>query len=97
LPPRLLGDAIAQRSAADAKGRALLTLDLAECFAIDGEPEQAARLGAHALNMVRGDMVQPVLVRTQMIGNALRPWKDATAVRDLGACLAEVTAPGIGG
>jgi hypothetical protein len=63
----MLGDALACRSAADAKGRALLTLDLAECFAADGEPEHAARLGADALDIVRGSVVRPVLVRTQAV------------------------------
>ena len=63
----MLGDALAHRSTADAKGRALLTLDLAECFAADGEPEHAARLGADALDIVRGSVVRPVLVRTQAV------------------------------
>lgn len=93
----LLGHALEQRSPADVKGRALLTLDLAECLAIEGEPEQAARLGADALDMVDGDLVRPVLARTQVVGKALRPWKDSVAVRDLDVRLAEIGAAGIGG
>jgi hypothetical protein len=88
----MLGEALACRSTADAKGRALLTLDLAECFAAEGEPEHAAGLGADALEMVRGSVVRPVLVRTQAVSTTLRAWKDARPVRDLGARLAEIAA-----
>lgn len=38
-----------RRAAHDAKGRALLTLDLAECQVIDREPEEAAHLVVEAL------------------------------------------------
>lgn len=93
----LLGDALAHRSAADAKGRALLTLDLADCSVIEGEPEHAAQLGAEALDMVRGAVVRPVVVRAQMIGDGLRSSEDAAAVRDLKERLTEITEAGAGG
>jgi hypothetical protein len=92
----LLAEALAGRSPADTKGRALLTLDMAESFTIDGDPEQAAALGAGALDLVRGDVIQPVLERAREIGRRLRPWEDATAVRDLSGRLAEITAPWTG-
>lgn len=94
---KLLGDALARRSPADAKGRALLTLDLAECSAVDGEPDRAGRLAADALDMVRDSAVRPVLVRTRAIREILQPWKDVKAVRDLGVRLAEITSPGTEG
>ena len=93
----LLAEALAGRSPADTKGRALLTLDMAECFTIDGDPEQAAALGADALDLVSGDVIQPVLGRAREIGRKLRPWEDAAAVRDLSGRLAEITAPWTGG
>lgn len=92
----LLAEALAGRSPADAKGRALLTLDMAECFTIDGDPEQAAALSGDALDLVRGDVIQPVLGRAREIGRKLRPWEETAAVRNLSGRLAEIAAPWTG-
>ncbi|HUY47995.1 MAG TPA: helix-turn-helix transcriptional regulator [Streptosporangiaceae bacterium] len=90
----LLGDALACRSPADVKGRALLTLDLAGCSAADGEPEQAAQLCAEALDMASGgSAVQPVMAQTQAVAAALRSWDDVRAVRDLEDRLTAIPAP----
>jgi hypothetical protein len=87
----LLGDALASRSAADVKGRALLMLDLAECAAMDGEPEEAARLGSAALGTLGESVIQPVLRRTREVGRSLQRWESMPAVTELASHLAEVS------
>ena len=47
---------IAHRAPADAKGRALLTSDLAECVLRGGDPEQAAHVALQALDTAAGSM-----------------------------------------
>jgi hypothetical protein len=90
----LLDEALYGRSAADVKGRALLTLDLAECVTIDGEPGEAARLAAQAISVSAGSAIRPVAARAREIHAALRPWAATSAVLDLGAQLAEAQAAG---
>jgi transcriptional regulator with XRE-family HTH domain len=84
----LIGEALDGRAAGDVKGRALLTLDLADCAAADGEPEEAARLAAKAIGISGGDNVMPVVTRATAVHGALQPWAQTRAVRELGGRVA---------
>ncbi len=81
-------EALAGRTASDVKGRALLTLDLAECMVAEHEPEQAVELAASAINMQGSGIVVPVINRAALIHRALRPWSRCYA--ELGDKLAEL-------
>jgi hypothetical protein len=81
--------AVAGRSASDAKGRALLTLDLAACRAIENEPHEAARLVGTALDLARGALVRPILDRAQAIRADMTGWTPSRALADLDARFAE--------
>jgi hypothetical protein len=59
--------AIARRDQADAKGRALLTFDLAECAIRSGDPEHAAGLAHQALDTAAGQYVKPIVDRAQAL------------------------------
>lgn len=59
--------AVARRATSDAKGRALLTLDLAACRVLQDEGEESCRLIEEALAMVAGSMVGPILARAQAV------------------------------
>ncbi|MGH3907915.1 MAG: hypothetical protein ACRDTE_27615 [Pseudonocardiaceae bacterium] len=83
----LLAQARDRRAATDAKGRALVTLDLADCHAVDHEPEEAARLAMQALDAVDGSMVAPILTRARTLRAGLERWSDLPAVRELDARL----------
>jgi hypothetical protein len=87
VPP--LTQARNRRAPTDAKGRALVTLDLAECHAVDDEPEEAARLAAHALDGVGGSMVAPIVTRARGLLVRLNRCSELPAVRELEARLAE--------
>jgi transcriptional regulator with XRE-family HTH domain len=63
--------AIAQRDQADAKGRALLTFDLAECAVRSGQPDQAAHLAQQALDTAAGQYVRPIVDRAQALHKQL--------------------------
>jgi transcriptional regulator with XRE-family HTH domain len=76
----LIAEALAGRATGDAKGRALLTLDLAECMATEREPEQAADLCARAIGMTGGNVVLPVMTRAATVHSALQPWSRTRAV-----------------
>jgi hypothetical protein len=90
----LLGSALAHRAANDFKGRALLMLDLAECMAMDGEPERSAELAGGALDTVGDGVVLPVAVRARAIRSILQPWERTRAVRELDGRLAELPEAG---
>jgi transcriptional regulator with XRE-family HTH domain len=62
-----LTEAIAGRDRADAKGRALLTFDLAECAARSGQPDRAAHLAHQALDTAAGQYVAPIVDRAQVL------------------------------
>src|SRR5258708_3421314 len=79
----LIAEALAGRANGDVKGRALLTLDLAECMATDREPDQAACLAARAIGMAGSDIVLPVMTRAATVHEALRPWSGTRAVLEL--------------
>lgn len=86
----LLTRARDRRAPTDAKGRALVTLDLAECHAVDHEPEEAARLAAHALDGVDGSMVAPIVTRARGLLVRMARWSELPAVRELNARLTEL-------
>jgi hypothetical protein len=90
----LIAEALAARSASDVKGIALLTLDLAECAAADGDPEHAASLAGRAISMAGSDIVLPVMTRAAAVHQALQPWSGARAVLELGGQLADMRAAG---
>lgn len=93
---RLLAEALNGRAPGDVKGRALVTLDLAECLAADSEPEAAAGLAARALDMTgsRASIVRPVAARAAAVHRALRPWSRTSAVQEIEGRLAEIRAAG---
>ncbi len=86
----LIAEALTGRANGDVKGRALLTLDLAECMATDREPDHAACLVARAIDMAGSDVVCPVMTRAAMVHRALRPWSGTRAVLELGGQLTEM-------
>lgn len=63
--------AIAQRDQADAKGRALLTFDLAECAIRSGDPEHGAGLAHQALDTAASQYVAPIVERAQALHKQL--------------------------
>ena len=90
----MLAKSIRHRSPADAKGRAFLTLDLAECHVIDGEIDQATHLAVSALDLVDGSMVQPIVTRALAVRDRMKPWNHNRAVAELEMRLDEVPALG---
>ncbi|MGH3999091.1 MAG: hypothetical protein ACRDTJ_16730, partial [Pseudonocardiaceae bacterium] len=86
----LLTQARDRRASTDAKGRALVTLDLAECHVVDHEPEEAVRLAVHALDGVDGSMVAPIVVRARRLRAQVERWPELSAVRELDARLPEL-------
>lgn len=86
----LLVRALNRRAAEDAKGRALLTLDLAQCHAMAREPEEAARLANEALDATRGTLVDAILTRARVVRTVLTAWSDLPTVREIDARLAEL-------
>lgn len=59
--------AIAHRDQADAKGRALLTFDLAECAVRSGDPDHAVGLAHQTLDTAAGQYVAPIVERAQAL------------------------------
>jgi transcriptional regulator with XRE-family HTH domain len=72
----LLTQARGRRASTDVKGRALVTLDLAECHVVDHEPEETVRLATHALDGVDGSMVAPIVVRARRLHARLERWPE---------------------
>lgn len=62
-----LAAAIGHRDQADAKGRALLTFDLAECAIRSGDPDRAACLANQALDTAAAQYVRPIVDRAQAL------------------------------
>ncbi|HSV65620.1 MAG TPA: helix-turn-helix transcriptional regulator [Mycobacteriales bacterium] len=87
---QLLTQALDRRSATDAKGRALITLDLAAARVVDAEPEEAARLAGQALDLARGAVVRPIVARALAVRAGMQPWEGTTAVARLDAQLGEI-------
>jgi transcriptional regulator with XRE-family HTH domain len=90
----LISQALATRAEGDLKGRALLTLDLAECMVVNREPDQAAGLVGRAVGMAGSDIVRPVITRATAVHHALQPWSASRGVRELGGQLAEMKIAG---
>lgn len=67
-----------------------MTLDLAECHAVDHEPEEAARLAICALDGVDGSMVAPIVTRARSLFTRVDRWPELPAVRELDARMAEL-------
>lgn len=69
----VLRDALTRRATRDAKGRALLGLDLAECLGHDGEAIEASRVAVEALDWAKGAMVEPIAIRAvELRGQLIR-------------------------
>ncbi|GAA2841842.1 helix-turn-helix transcriptional regulator [Kitasatospora paracochleata] len=79
----LLGSALARRDAADVKGRAVLTFDLAECRLQQGDIDAACGLAQTAFDIAEGSVVQPLVLRAQAFQRSLGPWREARSVRAL--------------
>jgi hypothetical protein len=84
----LINAAIEQRPHADAKGRALLTLDKAACHLVDEEPEDVAALVHEALDLAEGQIVRPIVIRARELRARMRAWDDTAAIKALDARLA---------
>ncbi|WP_370098189.1 hypothetical protein [Streptacidiphilus sp. MAP12-20] len=77
----LLLAAMSQRDPTDTKGRALTTLDLADCRVGQGEVEEACRLAHTALDMANGSsMVQPIISRARGLRSTPAPWQESAPV-----------------
>lgn len=83
----LLTRARDRRAPTSAKGRALVTLDLADCHAVDHEPEEAARLAMQALDALDGSMVAPIVTRARTLRAGLQRWSNLPTVRERDARL----------
>lgn len=84
----LLSRALRDRSPRDVKGRALLTLDLADCRIVDNEPEEASNLAIGALDLADGTVVRPIVERANRLRHSLTKWPDSRALAELDARLA---------
>ncbi|GAA2047309.1 hypothetical protein GCM10009839_60410 [Catenulispora yoronensis] len=77
----IISEALAQRSVADLKGRALLTLDLASCLLNAGEVEEACRIAESALDLASHSIVQPITIRARSLKAELQPWRELGSVQ----------------
>jgi transcriptional regulator with XRE-family HTH domain len=85
----LLETAINRRAAADVKGRAVLTLDLAEVRLAQGALDAACALAHEALNVANGSVVQPIVLRARAFERSVAPWAAERPVRELAARVRE--------
>ena len=85
----LLTAALDRRDPADAKGRAILTFDLAECRLGQGSLDEACTLAHSAMDIADGSVVQPLILRAGTFQLALAPWRAAAPVRELAARVRE--------
>jgi ATP/maltotriose-dependent transcriptional regulator MalT len=69
---RLLTNAIDQRPATNLKGKALLTLDLADGRVTDGDLEEAGRLVAQAITFAGQSPIHPFIGRARLVQTRLR-------------------------
>jgi transcriptional regulator with XRE-family HTH domain len=86
----LLTQALTRRAPSDAKGRALITLDLATSRLVVGELDEACRLVEDALGAGPGVVVRPVVSRALAVRADMEPWDGTRAVARLDALLAEI-------
>jgi hypothetical protein len=87
----LLVQALDRRPSTDAKGRALVLLDLADCHVVTAEPEEGARIAMEALDVADGALVRPILTRAHALRSGLGR-AGTKAVADFDARLREITA-----
>lgn len=87
---KFIGRALDRRSAADAKGRALLTLDLAACRVIEHQDDEAGRLIDAALDIAGDSLVRPIVDRAHAVRRHMAGWTGTTAAADLDARLADI-------
>lgn len=85
-----LNAGIAHRDPADAKGRALLTFDLAECALRSGDPERAAHVAHQALDTAAGQYVRPIVDRAQALHGELARTPAVAAAAGYGDRLREI-------
>jgi tetratricopeptide (TPR) repeat protein len=88
----LLVNALDRRERSDIKGRALLTLDLAQCKIVEGEVEEACQLTHSALNLAAGSLVRPIADRAGSIQHDLGRWPALAPVTALSERLRDETA-----
>lgn len=79
----LLTTALDRRARADVKGRAILTIELAECRLGQGDLDAACALAHDALDIAEGSVVQPLVLRARAFQASLAPWRDERPVREL--------------
>jgi hypothetical protein len=89
---RMLHTAIERRASADAKGRALLVFDLAECKIAEGEIEEACHLAASALDLTGDWIVHPIAGRANAVHDGLSRWHGLGPVAALEERLREAPA-----
>jgi transcriptional regulator with XRE-family HTH domain len=77
----LMTSSLAQRPHDDAKGRALLTLDLAAARAKDQEPEAACQLVLDSLSIAQTQLVHPIVTRAREVVGGMARWRSSSAVR----------------
>ncbi|MFE4976585.1 hypothetical protein ACFRAR_31350 [Kitasatospora sp. NPDC056651] len=80
---RLLETAIGRRAAADLKGRAVLTLDLAEVRLAQGDFDAACATAHSALDLAGATIIQPIVLRARALQASLAPWSAERPVREL--------------
>ncbi|WP_380282091.1 hypothetical protein [Kitasatospora purpeofusca] len=79
----LLETAIRHRANDDVKGRAVLTLDIAEVRLGQGDLEAACATAHAALDIAAATVVQPMVLRARALQRALSPWATERAVLEL--------------
>ncbi|CRK61394.1 Putative C1 regulatory protein [Alloactinosynnema sp. L-07] len=89
-PAPAIRDALTRRAPHDAKGRALLSLDMATCLVHDGEAREATRVAVGALESARGATVAPIVARARALRADLVRLSGPSGARELDACLREV-------
>ncbi|MGL5824396.1 MAG: hypothetical protein ACRCYU_06105, partial [Nocardioides sp.] len=75
----LLQQALVDRPSRDAKGRALITLDLAACRVLDGDAAAAATLVTGSLELAREVVVAPIATRAREVVGAMMALDPTTA------------------
>ncbi|MER6396825.1 hypothetical protein ABT263_12295 [Kitasatospora sp. NPDC001603] len=85
----LLETAIAHRAVADIKGRAVLTLDLAEVRLGQGDLDAACATAHAGLDLAGPAVVQPLILRARALQQALAPWAGEKPVQELAARVRE--------
>ena len=75
--------ALEARSRGEAKGRTLITIDLALHYIRLNEPERAVNLVLEALQESQDTMIAPIAAKVRALRKDLAPWHGSAFVRDL--------------